>query len=117
MQRNPQSVCLLQCDGVPLNLSDGPTLQGIALLNIPSTHGGTNMWGDSKARRIKKKRKKKRKKESNSVNSVSSITDIDLSSAVQGEERVSGLIRDIDLDRHHPTICDMLLYFLRVYWI
>ena len=37
-----------QCDGVPLNLSEGPPLQGITFLNIPSTHGGTNMWGDSK---------------------------------------------------------------------
>jgi hypothetical protein len=41
----------LQCDGISLNLADGPALQGISLLNIPSTHGGTNMWGDSKARR------------------------------------------------------------------
>ena len=39
-----------QCDGISLNLADGPALQGISLLNIPSTHGGTNMWGDSKAR-------------------------------------------------------------------
>ena len=43
-----------QCDGISLNLADGPALQGISLLNIPSTHGGTNMWGDSKARRMKK---------------------------------------------------------------
>ena len=76
----------MQCDGVTLNLCDGPTLQGIALLNIPSTHGGTNMWGDSKARRLKKKKKKKSGgKESN--NSVSSITDVDLSAAVQGGYR------------------------------
>ncbi len=72
---------LFQCDGVPLNLTEGPTLQGIALLNIPSTHGGTNMWGDSKTRRIKKKRKKKSEKNC----SLSSFTDHDLSQAVQGK--------------------------------
>jgi hypothetical protein len=43
---------VLQCDGISLNLADGPALQGISLLNIPSTHGGTNMWGDSKARSL-----------------------------------------------------------------
>ena len=79
----------MQCDGVTLNLCDGPTLQGIALLNIPSTHGGTNMWGDSKARRLKKKRKKKGK---DANNSVSSITDVDLSAAVQGTEPVLAAI-------------------------
>jgi len=41
-----------QCDGVALNLADGPPLQGISFLNIPSTHGGTNMWGESKAKYI-----------------------------------------------------------------
>ena len=52
--------CPLQCDGKPLALTEGPQLQGIALLNIPSTHGGTNMWGDSsvKARQHRKKSKR-----------------------------------------------------------
>jgi len=48
------------CDGKPLQLTDGPQLQGIALLNIPSTHGGTNMWGDSSLKTKKSIRKPKR---------------------------------------------------------
>ena len=54
------------------------------------------MWGDSKARRmkknsggstsgsVKKQLKKKGNQKEREVNSISSITDIDLSSAVQG---------------------------------
>ena len=41
-----------------LQLTGGPHLQGIALLNIPSTHGGTNMWGDSVSKFSRKKVKK-----------------------------------------------------------
>lgn len=37
--------CLLQCDGVPISL---PSLQGIAVLNIPSYAGGINFWGGTK---------------------------------------------------------------------
>eukprot|EP00095_Tigriopus_kingsejongensis_P011872 snap_masked-scaffold180_size281610-processed-gene-1.13 protein:Tk11872 transcript:snap_masked-scaffold180_size281610-processed-gene-1.13-mRNA-1 annotation:"diacylglycerol kinase beta" len=75
----------LICDGVALNLADGPTLQGIAILNIPSTHGGTNMWGDSKARRLKRKKKKRACSATRGdiEPSLSSFTDMDLSSAVQ----------------------------------
>ena len=84
----------LVADGVPLNLADGPTLQGIALLNIPSTHGGTNMWGDSKAKRksgikkMKKKAKKAAKEKacgsSKETCSETSVSEVDLSAAVQG---------------------------------
>lgn len=71
------------CDGVPLNLSEGPPLQGITFLNIPSTHGGTNMWGDSKARRRRSSAGKKSKKKKDQGATFSSVTDIDLSQATQ----------------------------------
>lgn len=36
---------ILQCDGQYIPL---PSLQGIAVLNIPSYAGGTNFWGGTK---------------------------------------------------------------------
>lgn len=41
---SPSSVSL-QCDGVPMSL---PSLQGLAVLNIPSYAGGINFWGGTK---------------------------------------------------------------------
>ncbi|NXD96509.1 DGKD kinase, partial [Chaetorhynchus papuensis] len=45
LQQPPRLSHLLQCDGVPISL---PSLQGIAVLNIPSYAGGINFWGGTK---------------------------------------------------------------------
>ncbi|NWX38498.1 DGKD kinase, partial [Notiomystis cincta] len=45
LQWPPRLSPLLQCDGVPISL---PSLQGIAVLNIPSYAGGINFWGGTK---------------------------------------------------------------------
>ncbi|XP_017774262.1 PREDICTED: diacylglycerol kinase 1 isoform X2 [Nicrophorus vespilloides] len=81
------------CDDVSLDLANGPPLQGIALLNIPYTHGGSNLWGEHlSGSRRKKSTKKKRQKEM----STNSFNSVDLSVALQ--DIGDGLIEVIGLE-------------------
>ncbi|XP_046847227.1 diacylglycerol kinase 1-like isoform X2 [Xenia sp. Carnegie-2017] len=48
----------LICDGKKLDLAAGPSLEGIAILNIPSYAGGTHPWGEVDKKKSRKKNKK-----------------------------------------------------------
>ncbi|XP_012274153.1 diacylglycerol kinase 1 isoform X1 [Orussus abietinus] len=67
------------CDGTPLDLAHGPSLQGVALLNIPFTHGGSNLWGEHHTKHRLGKWKKRPDKEL----STSSFNSMDLTDAIQ----------------------------------
>ncbi|XP_063918612.1 diacylglycerol kinase 1 isoform X1 [Zophobas morio] len=82
----------IMCDDVSLDLANGAPLQGIALLNIPYTHGGSNLWGEHLSGSRRKSKKKKRQKEM----STSSFNSVDLSVAVQ--DIGDGLIEVIGLE-------------------
>lgn len=73
----------IMCDGYSLDLANGPSLEGIALLNIPSIYGGTNLWGDNPSHKKRRKAQKQMKKDKDKELSTSSMNSIELGIAVQ----------------------------------
>ncbi|XP_046451237.1 diacylglycerol kinase beta-like isoform X2 [Daphnia pulex] len=91
----------IMCDGVSLDLANGPSLQGIALLNIPYTHGGSNLWGDTSVKKRSRPAPLSLRKEHDSNKSErelssSSFNFVDLSLALQ--DIGDGLIEVIGLE-------------------
>lgn len=73
----------IMCDGVSLDLANGPRLEGIAVLNIPSIYGGTNLWGDNPSQKKRRKAQKMAKKDKDKEFSTSSMSSAELAIAVQ----------------------------------
>ena len=71
---NPKHCFWIQCDGVSLDLASGPSLEGIAVMNIPSIYGGSNLWGDTpskkKQRKLEKKLQRNRERDGDSHSTV-----------------------------------------------
>ena len=73
----------IMCDGYSLDLANGPNLEGVAVLNIPSIYGGSNLWGENPSQKKRKKAAKQGKKEKDREYSSSSMSSIDLQFAIQ----------------------------------
>ena len=78
---------VFQCDGYSLDLANGPQLEGIAVLNIPSMYGGSNLWGENPSQKKRKKAAKSARREKDREISSSSMSSMDLSFAIQGMKR------------------------------
>lgn len=72
----------IMCDGCALDLGSGPSLEGIALLNIPSIYGGSNIWGEGTGQK-KRSRTKSGKKDKDREYSSGSMSSVDLAFAIQ----------------------------------
>lgn len=85
----------LTCDGVKLDLN-GVALQGIALLNIPYSHGGSNLWGENLSqKRLRRStstsgpfNRMKKLRSTDKEISTQSFNSVDLSIAIQGGSNI-----------------------------
>lgn len=75
-----------------LDLANGPRLEGICLLNIPSAHAGTNLWGENQQSR----KKHKFRETEYTVGGVTAGGD--LHCAVQGETIMDGYLLSFATD-------------------
>ena len=76
---------VFQIDGCQLDLANGPRLEGIAILNIPSVYGGSNLWGEGPSQKKRKRAAKAGRRDRDREFSSGSMSSIDLSVAIQGQ--------------------------------
>uniref|UniRef100_A0A1W7RAP3 Diacylglycerol kinase n=1 Tax=Hadrurus spadix TaxID=141984 RepID=A0A1W7RAP3_9SCOR len=79
--KNLHEAIEILCDGKSLDLATGPSLQGVAFLNIPSIYGGSNLWGDTSGQRKRKRSQWNRK--GSRASSTYIFQSADLRTAVQ----------------------------------
>ena len=88
-----------------LDLANGPSLEGISILNIPSIYGGSNLWGDTpgskKRRALLRKAQRRRESEGHSM-VANTQSNIDLIFAKQCKYQPK--LRMLELKGGHVTL-------------